>query len=96
MPTYFIAASSIVDQAQIAEYEAGAGATMAGHEMKVLAFTRGATAIEGEPPGSRLVMLEFPDEAAFRAWYDSPAYQEVLPKRLAATEGFAVLVDGLG
>jgi uncharacterized protein (DUF1330 family) len=28
------------------------------------------------------------------AWYNSPAYQEVLPLRLAATEGFAVLVDG--
>jgi uncharacterized protein (DUF1330 family) len=28
------------------------------------------------------------------AWYNSPAYQEVLPLRLAATEGFGVLVDG--
>jgi uncharacterized protein (DUF1330 family) len=28
------------------------------------------------------------------AWYNSPAYQEFLPLRLAATEGFGVLVDG--
>ena len=96
MPTYFIAASTIVDEEQIAAYEASAGATLAGHDCKLLVFTRNAQAIEGEAPGERLVMLEFPDEAAFRAWYDSPAYQEVLPKRLAGTSGFAVLVDGLG
>jgi uncharacterized protein (DUF1330 family) len=96
MPTYFIATSKVVDEELLAAYEAGAGATLGGHDIKLLAFTRDAKAIEGEPPGERVVMLEFPDEAAFRAWYESPAYQEVLPKRLGATEGFAVLVDGVG
>lgn len=96
MPTYFIAASTVVDADQLAAYEAAAGATLAGRDIKLLAFSREAKAIEGSSPGERLVLLEFPDEAAFREWYDSPEYQAVLPQRLAGTSGFAVLVDGVG
>ncbi len=36
----------------------------------------------------------FDSRDAAMAWYNSPAYQEVLPLRLAATEGFGMLVDG--
>jgi uncharacterized protein (DUF1330 family) len=96
MATYFIATSSIVDEELLAAYEAEAGATLAGRDIKLLAFSRAAKAIEGEPPGERLVLLEFPDEAAFREWYESPEYQAALPKRLSSTQGFAVLVDGVG
>ena len=96
MPTYFIAASTVVDPELLGAYEAEAGATLAGRDIKLLTFSREAKAIEGEPPGERMVVLEFPDEAAFRDWYESPAYQAVLPKRLGSTSGFAVLVDGVG
>jgi uncharacterized protein (DUF1330 family) len=39
-------------------------------------------------------MIRFDSREAALAWYNSPAYQEVLPLHLAASEGFAVLVDG--
>ena len=38
--------------------------------------------------------MKFDSRDAALAWYNSPAYQEVLSLRLDATEGFAVLVDG--
>ena len=41
-------------------------------------------------------MMEFPDEEAFRKWYDSPAYQEAAKIRWAATDSNAVLLKGLG
>jgi uncharacterized protein (DUF1330 family) len=39
-----------------------------------------------------VVILEFEDEAAFRAWYDSPEYQEAVKIRLAATDSRSTLV----
>ncbi|HEX4710308.1 DUF1330 domain-containing protein [Phenylobacterium sp.] len=50
-------------------------------------------AIEGEPPG-RLVILEFPDRAAAKAWRASPAYQAILPIRDASSRSRVYVVDG--
>ena len=62
--------------------------------MVVRVSTNEAETVEGEPKGERVVVLEFPDREAFRAWYDSPAYQEIIGLRLGSTDGFAVLVEG--
>ncbi|MGW1148051.1 DUF1330 domain-containing protein [Streptomyces sp. NPDC002454] len=50
--------------------------------------------VEGPWPGA-LVMIGFPDAAAARAWYASPAYQQILPLRLAHFTCRTVLVDGV-
>ena len=39
-------------------------------------------------------VLEFENEEAFRSWYYSPAYQEAVKLRLAATDSRAALVKG--
>ena len=49
---------------------------------------------EGEWPGT-VVIVEFPDVDAAHAWYDSPAYQEILPLRTDHIEGAAIIVDGV-
>lgn len=49
---------------------------------------------EGEWPGT-VVIVEFPDLEAARAWYESPAYQEILPLRTDNIRGAAILVDGV-
>ncbi|MFC4145723.1 DUF1330 domain-containing protein [Micromonospora mangrovi] len=51
--------------------------------------------IEGEWPGT-VVIIEFPDAERARAWYASPAYQEILPLRLRHIEGSAIIVEGVG
>jgi uncharacterized protein (DUF1330 family) len=48
----------------------------------------------GEWPGV-LVVIGFPDLDAARAWYDSPAYQEILPLRTRNSDGVTLLVDGV-
>jgi uncharacterized protein (DUF1330 family) len=50
---------------------------------------------EGEWPGA-LVVIEFPDLAAARGWYDSPAYREILRMRADHIPGDLILVDGCG
>lgn len=49
---------------------------------------------EGPWPGT-VVVIEFPDLSAARAWYDSPAYQAILPLRTNHIEGEAVIVEGV-
>jgi uncharacterized protein (DUF1330 family) len=49
---------------------------------------------EGEWPGT-VVLIGFPDVDAGRAWYDSPAYQAILPLRTDHITGSAIIFDGV-
>ncbi|WP_169984637.1 MULTISPECIES: DUF1330 domain-containing protein [unclassified Microbispora] len=42
-----------------------------------------------------LIVIEFPDLGRARAWYRSPAYQEILPLRTRNSSGDAVLIEGV-
>lgn len=44
--------------------------------------------------GGDLIMIAFPDLHAARAWYDSPAYQAILPYRTRSADGSVFLIDG--
>lgn len=50
--------------------------------------------LEGEWPG-HLVVIQFPDRTAARAWYRSPAYQAIVPLRMNNSIGDCILVDGV-
>jgi uncharacterized protein (DUF1330 family) len=50
--------------------------------------------VEGSWPG-HLVVLEFPDMDAARAWYRSPAYQSIVRLRTDNSDGDTILVDGV-
>ena len=94
MAAYFIANARITDPEGLDRYLAAVGPSLEGRDVKVLAATNDATTIEGTPAGERAVILEFPDRDAALAWYNSDVYQEVVGMRLAATEGFAIVIDG--
>lgn len=49
---------------------------------------------EGTWPGA-LVLIEFPDLTAARAWYESDDYSTVKPLRTRNVPGNAILVDGV-
>ncbi|MEV5689020.1 DUF1330 domain-containing protein [Streptomyces sp. NPDC052164] len=51
--------------------------------------------LEGNWPGT-MVLIEFSGLDVARAWYDSPAYQEILPLRSDHIEGDLLLIDGVG
>ncbi|MER5743272.1 DUF1330 domain-containing protein [Streptomyces sp. NPDC059913] len=54
-----------------------------------------AEVLEGAWPGA-MVLIEFPNLAEARAWYDSPAYQDILRLRTDHVTGDVVLVEGVG
>lgn len=49
--------------------------------------------VENTWPGY-LIVIEFPNRQQARAWYDSPAYQEILP-RTGNSQSDVVFVDGV-
>lgn len=49
---------------------------------------------EGEWDGD-LIIIRFPSTDAASAWYDSPAYQEILPLRTANSDGIVTIVEGV-
>lgn len=69
-------------------------ASLEGHPV-VRRVNHGALeALEGSAPES-VVMLEFPDIAAARAWYDSLAYREARPFRHLSADYRSFIVEGL-
>ena len=50
--------------------------------------------LEGDWPSLRLVVIEFPDMAAARAWWSSDEYEAIKPLRRGGSTTNIVLVDG--
>ncbi|MGW0366268.1 DUF1330 domain-containing protein [Streptomyces sp. NPDC002990] len=68
--------------------------TMDPFEGRFLVHGKEVEVLEGPFPGT-IVMIGFPDIERARAWYASPAYQEILPLRTAHIAGEAFLVEGV-
>jgi uncharacterized protein (DUF1330 family) len=50
--------------------------------------------IEGKWDRDKLVLMSFPDAAAYRAWADSPDYLEISRDRKAGAEAIVLLAAG--
>lgn len=94
MSVYFVVNAEVTDPALLAEYMAEVQPVLSQFHCEALVVDDNSTVIEGEPHGARTVVLEFPSRREFSDFYDSPQYEPLLRKRLAATDGFAILVSG--
>ena len=94
MSCYFVARIQIHDEAKYARYLARCGEVFAHCDGRYLAVDESPIPLEGEPQTGRMVIIEFPDETAFRNWYDSPEYREILAHRLNGAHCTASLVRG--
>ncbi len=95
MAAYFVAQYVVNDLELYREYQKGAGPSIQAAGAELVVFDVAAETIEGNPPGPQTVILKFEDTAAAKAWYESEDYQEVIGKRLEATEGFAVISQSM-
>ena len=95
MAAYFIAQYVVNDPKVYREYQAAAGPTIQASGGEVVVFDVAAETVEGTPPGPQTVILKFDSTEAAKAWYQSPKYQAVVGKRLAATTGFAVISQSM-
>ena len=94
MAAYFVAELEITNPAAMEPYRAEVPATIAQYGGRFLTRGGATQLVEGAPEPKRVVILEFPDTAAVKRWYDSPEYQKILPLRLANSTGRAFIVEG--
>ncbi|ODT89366.1 DUF1330 domain-containing protein [Phenylobacterium sp. SCN 70-31] len=96
MPAYVIFIKNrTVDADELKTYSQKAAAARGDHPIKPLAFYGPVEVLEGDA-AEGVVLIEFPDKAAAKAWYDSPAYQEAKQHRLKGGDYRIILVEGLG
>lgn len=94
MSVFFVARLAIADPALYEDYLAGFDEVFSGSGGEVVAVDDETLTLEGNPPPGRSVIIRFPDEAALRAWYESPGYQRLKDIRNRAAQGVVIMVHG--
>lgn len=95
MPAYFVVELEITNIEAMQPYREAVPATVGQYGGRFLARGGATEVIEGGPQPKRIVILEFPDAAAIKRWYNSPEYQKILPNRLANSNASrAFIVEG--
>ena len=79
---------------QIVEYLHRIDATLKPFGGRFLVHGGDVEVIENDWPG-HLIIIEFPDRQQMRGWYDSPAYQAILPLRTDNSHSDVIMVEGV-
>jgi uncharacterized protein (DUF1330 family) len=95
MAAYVIVDSSVHNPDHMKAYGAKVGETLKAHGGRPIVAGNAIDVLEGDWNPSRLIILEFADADAARAWYNSPEYQEILPIRLEAANDKLLIVEGV-
>ena len=95
MSVYAIAQLRIHDRDSYNRYQSRFMNVFKRFNGRVLASDESPSVEEGTWDREKVVLLSFPDEAAFRAWADSPDYQEISKDRKAGTDAVVLLVKGI-
>jgi uncharacterized protein (DUF1330 family) len=92
--TYMIAQVDVHDPEAYKEYAAKVPPTLVEFEGKFLVRGGRIEPVEGDAPPQRTVVLEFPSLEHARGWYESDAYQALIPLRHAAAVTRSFFVEG--
>lgn len=95
MGAYVIVETDITDAEQYEEYKTASPGAIAAGGGRFLARGGELDVLEGDWRPSRLVVLEFEDLAAARAWYDSEVYRQARTLRAGAARLRMVAVQGV-
>ena len=96
-----MAAYFIVDQYEVTDpetmktYAAGVADTIRQHGGRLIVRGGAFEVREGDYQPGRIIVLEFPDMAALKGWYDGPAYAGLKAMRLRSSKSNAVMVEGV-
>lgn len=95
MPAYMIALNrGVHDRQKLEDYWKAAGPTFEGRGAKFLFVYTPLTPLESVGSLEGVVLIEFPDVAAAKAWYESPAYQKAKQDRDGAADAEFFIIDG--
>jgi uncharacterized protein (DUF1330 family) len=95
MPAYAVAhLRNVAMGPEIVEYLRRIDATLEPFGGRFLIHGGDTQVLEGQWSGD-LIVVAFPDRDQARAWYDSPAYRDILRLRADNSDGEVILVDGV-
>lgn len=80
MSAYLIAFAKVKDANRLPEYSSAAGPTLVAAGGTVVARGKVRT-LAGSFGANACLVVKFTDVAALEAWYNSPAYQALIPLR---------------
>jgi uncharacterized protein (DUF1330 family) len=92
---YAIAQLRFTDRAAYDRYQARFMEVFRRHPGTLLAADESPQVVEGRWDREKLVLMSFPDEAAFHGWAQSPEYQDISKDRRAGADTVVLLVKGL-
>ena len=92
MPAYVIADVKVTDPEQYKQYMALSPGAIEAAGGRFLVRGGPHEVLEGVWQPNRMVMVEFPDMAAARAFYDAAKHRAARAKRAGATEFFNMVV----
>jgi uncharacterized protein (DUF1330 family) len=92
---YAIAQLRFTDRAAYDRYQARFMDVFRRHPGTLLAADESPEVVEGHWDREKVVLMSFPDEAAFRLWSESPEYQEISKDRRAGADTVVLLAKGL-
>lgn len=96
MPVYAIAQLTITDRAAYRRYQDRFMDVFKRFQGRLLAADESPKVVEGVWDREKVVLLSFPDEAAFWEWAESAEYQEIVKDRWAGASAVVLLLQGLG
>jgi uncharacterized protein (DUF1330 family) len=93
MTAYYIGQHVITDRAAFDDYLVETIPFIEKHGGRYLTKAGTHEMLEGDLP-SRVVIVEFPDKAAIKAWYNDPGYRPLIAKRHAVTRSTMIAIEG--
>jgi uncharacterized protein (DUF1330 family) len=95
MTAYLYGNIDIHDPALYEDYRAVVPALIAAHGGRYLVRGGAVEVLEGDRQALRQVILEFPDMASLKGFYDSPEYTAAKAIRQKASTGTLVAIEGV-
>jgi uncharacterized protein (DUF1330 family) len=95
MTVYAIVQLTITNRAVYDRYQARFFDVFRKFSGRLLSADERPLILEGAWDRDKLVLMSFPDEAAFHAWANSPEYLEISKDRKAGAQGVVLLAKGL-
>tara|TARA_A100001037_G_scaffold205344_1_gene183687 strand:+ start:10573 stop:10863 length:291 start_codon:yes stop_codon:yes gene_type:complete len=96
MVAYFIAdQQEVTDHEVMKTYSGKVTETIEQYGGKFVCRGGDPEVIEGQWPVRRIIVLEFPDRAALKSWYDSPEYADLKAMRLSSSRSNVLALDGI-
>jgi uncharacterized protein (DUF1330 family) len=96
LTVYAIVQLKMTDRAAYDRYQARFLDVFKKFNGRLLSADEHPLVLEGVWDRDKLVLMSFPDEAAFGAWANSPEYLEISKDRKAGAQGIVLLAKGLG